>query len=307
MAQSVVQDLMTGELTRITNTPNYDETTIFSPDERLGIVMSPRFSPKTNCALMGLVPRPHGNFVMQGMLNLVYMYSVAGVREFRKGNIGPVLIDINRSMTEPDYRGIALHDPKEDWVYLSPMSWHPSGKKAMWPELLRGTQHSDGGAQRRIQIAELLDYQPGEPAAPVNTPDDIPYASTDSSLLKTRPKAIDGKIAGKHSGYMELRSKGGSITGVATAKSTYVNFSDDGKTFYNGWESTYSSFVENSKYEAELEVTGENQGEIKLRMVFSPTAQIPSLLFEPDSDGRPMSYGYASYNGQVMQVEEMRE
>ena len=52
-ADSIVEDFVTGEVTAITNTPGYNETTIFSPDERLGIVMTPRFSPKTDFAIFG--------------------------------------------------------------------------------------------------------------------------------------------------------------------------------------------------------------------------------------------------------------
>ncbi|WP_455616957.1 hypothetical protein [Eisenbergiella sp.] len=39
----------------MTKTPGYDEATIFSPDNRLGIVMSTRFSPKTNSSYLGLI------------------------------------------------------------------------------------------------------------------------------------------------------------------------------------------------------------------------------------------------------------
>jgi hypothetical protein len=62
------------------------------------------------------------------------MYAVSGVRSFRKGNIGPALIDIQRSMEEDGYKGIALNDPSELWVCMSPMSWNPRGVKGMWPE-----------------------------------------------------------------------------------------------------------------------------------------------------------------------------
>jgi hypothetical protein len=52
--------LKTGEVTQITKTPGYDETTIFSPNEQLGVVMSTRGSPHTNPAIFGLLPRPYG-------------------------------------------------------------------------------------------------------------------------------------------------------------------------------------------------------------------------------------------------------
>jgi len=60
------------------------------------------------------------------------MYAVAGVRSFREGNICPVLIDIERSINADGYQVMQLNDPTENRVYVSPMSWHPNGKKAMW-------------------------------------------------------------------------------------------------------------------------------------------------------------------------------
>ena len=160
LPNSVVQDLRSGDVIQITNIPGYEETTIFSPDERLGIVMSTRGSKKTNCAIFGLLPRPHAMLTTSYIVMLVYMYAVAGVRSFREGNIGPVLIDIERSMNENGYQGVLLNDPEEKWVYLSPMSWHPSGKKAMWLEMLRGSDRNEGGRRVRIRKAELHDYQP---------------------------------------------------------------------------------------------------------------------------------------------------
>ena len=56
---SVVQHLRSGEIEQITDTPGYNETTIFSPDERLGIVMTTRFSEPTNPAILGLIPNPY--------------------------------------------------------------------------------------------------------------------------------------------------------------------------------------------------------------------------------------------------------
>ncbi|MDR2178656.1 MAG: hypothetical protein LBP20_11565, partial [Treponema sp.] len=241
VTESVVQDLISEELVRITNTPGYDETTIFSPDEKLGIVMSTRFSPKTDPAIFGLVPRP--SYGVQGFIPYLYMYAVAGVRKFRKGNIGPVLIEIDRSLTDTQYRGVALNDPEEEWVYHSPMSWHPGGKKVMWPEGLRGT------GTMRIRIAELPDYTPG-PAVPARkTPAHIPYAEKDIGKIRaSRDPNIEGKIAGKHSGHIEFKkqSREGMESWEGSIEVRYVDFSDDGRNFYRGFEkSRYSVSAEN--------------------------------------------------------------
>jgi len=321
ITDSVVQDLASGEITQITRTPGYDETTIFSPDERLGIVMSTRASKNTNPAILGLLPRPRGGLVTQGIIQHLYMYAVAGVRSFRKGNIGPVLIDIERSMREPGYQGLALNDPAEEWVYYSPMSWHPSSKKAMWMEGLRhsaaaGEHASVGNASRkqmRVRKVELLDYQP-RPSVPAQpTPDEIPYAikgeAAAENLRNTPSMDVEGKIAGKHSGHIEYTRRGQQPAPalMGSAQAEYVNFSDDGRTFYNGFEKSRYSFMGESSYEADLSMTGEQQGEMKLRITFSQTSfeVMPKLLFEPAEDGKPKSYGYTCYNGVQLKIEDL--
>jgi hypothetical protein len=300
---SVIQDLASEDLTQITFTPGYDETTIFSPDERLGIVMSTRFSPKTDPAVFGLLSRP-GGMVAQGITMHLYMYAVAGVRAFRKGNIGPALIEIDRSMNEKNYLGVALNDPDEAWVYYSPMSWHPGGKKVMWPEGLRGKP------DRRIRIAELLDYTPG-PAIPVRkTPEVITYTEQYtqdiSNLRGVGHNAIKGKIAGKHSGHIEYKQQGAAMGGSVEA--VYVDYSDDGKRFYRGYEKARYSVIDVSVYEADLELEGEETGEMKLRVSFSElVGGPPKLLFEKAEDGKPKSYGHASYRGITLRVEDLVE
>lgn len=300
---SVVQDLDSETVTQITYTPGYDETTIFSPDERLGIVMSTRFSKNTDPAIFGLMPRPLGTRSMGGLTGIQYMYAVDGVRKFREGNIGPVLIDVNRSVYEEGYQGIQLNTD-ENWVYRSPMSWHPDGKRAMWLEMLRGT----GDSQIRLRIVKLLDYKPKKPVPIQPTTDNIPYAIKDLSVLDSVYADIEGKIAGKHSGYATyLDHKSSDNAGLTETQ--YVNFSDDGVNFYNGYEKVHSNYAGESRYEADLQLTGANQGEMKLRATFSvaggPTPA--RLLFDIDADGKPKSYGYATYNGVTLHIEDLSE
>lgn len=318
LADSVVQDLLSEDITQITHTPGYDETTIFSPDEKLGIVMSPRGSKRTNLEIIGLLPRPHGWLATTIMTMYAYMYSVAGVRSFRKGNIGPVLIDIERSMHEPGYQGLQFHDPEENWVYVSPMSWHPDGKRAIWMETLRGSGKIGEGAvgnrekaQLRIQKVTLHDYQPKETVPTQMTPNEISYGVKGfrgaMSLWLAKREIKAGKIAGKHSGYVEYQRKGQSLGGTNELK--YVSYSDDGKTFFDGIEKVSTSFRKGCRYEANVQMTGVRLGDMKLRLAFSPMSftKLPKLLFELTDDGHPQSYGYVCYNGVQMNVEDLSE
>jgi hypothetical protein len=64
-----------------------------------------------------------------------------------------------------------------------------------------------------------------------------------------------------------------------------------------------------SVYEADLAMSGEESGEMKLRAAFSRMSwtDAPKLLFEKAADGKPKSCGYASYKGITLRVEDMRE
>jgi hypothetical protein len=293
ITDSVVQALDSEEMLRITNAPSYDETTIFSPDEKLGLLMSSRFSPKTDPAIFGLLPR--SGFALLPLIGVLYMYAVAGVRSFRKGNVGPVLIDIEQSIKDRDYRGVALNDPEEKWVYYSPMSWHPAGKKMMWPEGLRGSK------TMRIRIATLEDYTPGAVVPAQKTPEAISYAVKNLSRVRSESGFVEGKIAGKHSGYIKLSLNASSHI-AGSAEAVYVDYSDDGKNFYKGFEKSCSSITAETTYEADIVRKGDDPGEMKLHAAFSPGTydKPPKLLLEK-------SHGYASYRGFTLNIEDMAE
>lgn len=300
LPDSVIQDFLSEDITPVTNMPSYEETTILSPDEHLGIVMSTRGSPTTNFAVLGLLPRPLGRMAAGALTMNVYLNGVTAVRAFRKGNVGPVLIDIEQSMREAGYPGVQLNDPDENWVYHSPMSWHPGGKSAIWPEALRGTKQS------RIQIVRLPDYTPAPAVAMKPTPDVISYGIAIEDV-KIQPRAMDlqGKIAGKHSGYAVYRQAGKQVS------VEYVDMSDDGRTFYHGFERSGAAADGGLTYEARVTMDGAEQGEMDVRMVFSPfggfaSGQLPMLRFENAEDGKPMSTGHATYQGVTLSVEDMR-
>ena len=290
LTASVVQDLISPRLERITYAPGYEETTIFSPDEKLGLVMSTRGSEKTNCAILGLLPRPNANLVTGGLINTVYLYAVAGVRYYRPGNIGPVLIEIEKSIGNRDYMGTVLCDPEEQWVYCSPMSWHPDGKWVMWPEILRGTR------ERRMRIAALLDYVPKPPVAAKQTPNDIPYATTDIlSFQVPKEPAANIMIAGKASGEL-IHDRTADYS-----KSIYREYSDDGVTFFNGTEETRRGSGE-VVYEADIKMTGSKHGVMACRITFADNG-----ITAPAGLLRDKSYGYAEYDGLRLSVEDMAD
>lgn len=297
---SIVQSLDSENMTQITYTPGYDETTIFSPDEYLGIVMSSRFSETIDPAIFGIMPRPL--YVGTRLNGILYYYTVQGARLVREGNLGPALIEIERSINEDGYLGTML-STDENWVMRSPLSWHPDGKRTMWVEMPKGETDD---LRLRLRKADLPDYEPQNPVPIVTTTDDIPYAVEDLAVLSSINSNVEGKIAGKHSGYMYYsNSSSSSISGETEAQ--YENYSDDGVNFYNGYEKYSYNYLNESRYEADIQLTGEQQGEMSLRATFSSiTGDRPaSLLFETDEDGNPKSYGYTTYNDTTLNIEDL--
>lgn len=106
---------------------------------------------------------------------------------------------------------------------------------------------------------------------------------------------------------MEVSQKGSSMAG-GSAETVYVNFSDDGKTFWNGKEELTYGYQKETVYRADLELSGREQGEMKLQAVFSAMGQGPvRLLFDPDENGKPKSRGYSSYRGITWKIEDMEK
>jgi len=302
-ADSVILRLDTGDVDQITYNPGYDETTIFSPDERLGMVMTTRFSPTTDLAILGLMPRPYPVSLNMNLNRYMYTHGVTGVRGAREGNIGPALIDIERSKTEPGYTGINLATD-EDWVYRSPMEWAPDSKMAAWPEL------SQSGEGTRIRIVQLPGYQPGEPVPTVDTPVH-PKSTTDLTAAERyieQQADIDVMVKGRHSGYLTYKQEKrfGGIFSIH--EKHYYDFSDDGDAVYNGVEIMDAFLGGNSVYTADITLTGSKPGVMELKATFGPLGgagvAVPArLIFDEDASGEPQTGGFVEYDGKRLTFE----
>ncbi|MDE2301281.1 MAG: hypothetical protein KGK11_01855 [Sphingomonadales bacterium] len=296
LPNSTVQSLLTGATQAVTATPGYTETTIFSPDERLGLTMTTRFSPGTDLAVLGLLPRPYAASLNMGLSLLAYSYGVTGVREARPGNIGPALIDIERSEHEPGYKGIDLNsDP--DWVFFSPMSWHPGGRKAMWIERQKGT------GRTRIRLVELPDYRPAAPVAPRPTPAAPALSSGDlAQIAVPHARDIAVRVYGRAAGYLTFRR-----TGTMVEK-TYAGFADDAARRWSGSERFAFDPRGISTYQASLALSGASPGAMDLTIAFGPLGgPLPArILFDPGPDGTPRSHGFVTFQGQRLSVSQLQ-
>ena len=297
LANSTIQLLSTGDVEAVTDTAGYTETTVFSPDDRLGLSMTTRFSDATDLAILGLLPRPHPAILNMGLNMFAYTYGVTGVRKTRHGSIGPALINIDGSSKNPGYLGINLNT-SPDWVFYSPMSWAPSSRKAAWIEGLRGS------AVKRVQIVELPDYNAGHATPTKVTPDAMSYASVDMSVIPPlvgRSQDIDIKVYGRVSGYITYKRTGARI------KKTYLEYSDDGHNIWSGSETTLANPGGNSTFTAKVKLSGQSSGSMDLTMTFGPLGgDAPArLVFEHGAAGVPQTRGFAEYRGQRLTVSQL--
>lgn len=307
ISESTLQMLDSEEFVQITDTLGYEETAIISPNEKYAVCMSPRFSPETDCGVLGVVPLYNDIITRGKYLNVLYQYAIAGVRFQRKGNIGPALIDVERSMKEGrGYEGTNLSDPEGKWVYYSPISWHPDSTRAMWNE---STRLAEGNVKSRLRRCRMLDVAPSAPVQTVRTPDKdrISYARPVSDVLKSETPELPIKIKGAGGGVVT-----NSCIDTDTFETLYENYSEDGKTFYDGWirvKAPANMFMPGETViQSDISVTGEHKGQMKLRIVLQANER---FQIHPDrsldEDGYPKCTGFAEYDGVRRNVEDMAD
>lgn len=264
-----------------------------SPDGKLGIAMSTRFSPQTNCAILGLLPRPNSVYTLMGMNRYAYTYAVTQVRTKRIGNVGPALFEIEKVQNDINYHGHDLHDPSDSqsWVFYSPMSWDQSSTKAIWPEEHR-TNHSVRVRKLVIETdPSKTSYIPGSPEKAQDTPEQIPYALPLSSLQNLPSIIINGTFEGVK-GYMDYDRQANSIY------TKYRDYSIDGKVFANGFEHfNIDSTTGEISYTGNVTLSGSDTGSMDFKLTFSKDND---LL-------KDKSYGSATYHGKTIKVEDMLE
>ena len=287
LANSVFQNLVGEENYPLTHFPGYEETTIISPDGKLGLVMTTRFSLKTSSYILGYMPRPLAVYTVSKMNRFAYFYGVQEVRKSREGNIDPALINIEESKNNSSYMGYDLHE--EGWAFNSPMSWHPNSKKAMFSEIKK----NDDKKTKRMKIVYLDNYNPSKILENKKTPDNISYAKTLDDLKVVPSNNINGYFKGKEGIMIFNRTE-------SSSKSEYIGYSDDGKTFYNGYEKfEYVGNQYTGKLTSNLTMSGEKKGKMDLTLTMTYAGNI---IFE--LDGEKISSGYVEYNGKKLTIED---
>lgn len=286
LTKSVYQDLTSETVFPLSHEPGYEETSILSPDEQLGIAMSTRFSPKTNFAIIGLLPIPYSILATSSMIMNIYTYSVTDVRTSRKGNIGPVLFEVYKSKRDINYHGINLNT-NENWNFESPISWHKSGIKAIW---LESSKETETLGQKRIQKVNIKNYIPDLTVEKKTTPDDIKYAKNISEYGKDITE-LYATIIGK-SGNITYSLKDGNV------ELEYNDYSLDGNSKFNGkMVLTKLSRLFSQELFCDVTATGSISGYANYTINMDDNLQF----------NWNKTKGSSSYNGKTIDVEIFKE
>ena len=87
----------------------------------------------------------------------------------------------------------------------------------------------------------------------------------------------------------------------------YVDYSDDGLRFYSGVERAVSSLTMGTEYEADVQLTGEEHGEMRVKACWSGVQDGARLRFDLGDDGKPRSRGYVRYGENLLSIDELVE
>ena len=140
--------------------------------------------------------------------------------------------------------------------------------------------------KHRIRIVKLDNYNPSSIPEAKKTPDNIPYAKPLDSLKNLTVEDINGYFKGKSSGIMIFNSTN------SFSQSEYVNYSDDGKTFYNGFEKYEAISQTIGKLTSNVVMSGEKQGEMNLTITMNYQGNIIE------------KQGYVNYNGKNININD---
>lgn len=286
-------DLATGEVSRFTKHFSYDEANYESPNGEWVIVQTNRTTERMD--VFGLVPRPF--FTDFGVARSIgyYRNQVIDPPAERRRYYGLTLLDKygdRARLPEEGYVGQDLTvapDNITTYNQFKKVSWHKDSTRIVFweqkdPELLAlGEQHG------RLRLLEFTSLSPTTPLVPF-TPDPTWAQPLDENFVPPE-YAQEGTVAGAVSGYAEVSyyenstDPGGmAINGHIDV--TYVNYSEDGKSVLNGTENVDYSLASGTTWDADVTVTGCNQGSFKTTDVTLFVQSIGSGTIRAELNGR---------------------
>lgn len=244
-------DLATGERRRVTTDVEWNEGTVTSPDGTSFVNGSSRG--RARMAPFAQLSRPP--YVDFGVYVLTGRYSLGG--DNRRCLLEPWLLDATGQSGE--YFGQPINPENEPgWGSHGPGSWSLDGTRyAFWER-----NYAGGDPESRAVVAHLPARTPSPATAPPLTP--RPSWATPRDEWNG---AIDDigtfVIRGKHSGRAVL-TLANVNPNTTSASVTYLNYSDDGQSYLNGYETSVNPFaLLAGTWKADLRLSGAHRGFLK--------------------------------------------
>jgi hypothetical protein len=267
-------DLATGEESRITTYPDYDEPLQMSPDGRWYVVGSGRTSGLLETAAQ--VRRP--DFIGPGLAPLVGAIFV----NHREQLLEPWLVRNGAEARGANGRQLNPDSASDGHHGQAIANWSPDGTRIVFSER-RDAPDEPGGRRTRIVVAELADRPPTRTGTRGPASPDPTWAPSLAGFVPERPDTPASRD-GHRSGSVTIVEHPGAEPGVTVRDVTYHNFSDDGRWVIDGQErAEYRGVLAGqTHYTADLTVTGRHRGFLRADATISPAGITGAIDSEVD-------------------------
>lgn len=267
----IVVNLETGEVTRLTANPDYDEDTDLSPNQQWIAIGSTRgldaLTPMTRIERQNFLPVYVGAPVYGAYATPINVSNQEWVLE-----VGDELDGEN---------GLPLFETGDGWTARSMPSWNPDGTAVTFWE-----SSVDDPTQSRLVIANLkYTTSVGPVAADRSTPDPDWAPELGSYVAKTTPLPPVGTYSGAKGGTAVV-TETTDATGHTTRKVVYTDYVNEDGMILNGYESAdYAASQNEVHYLADVTVTGTHTGSLKADATMNAFQQSLTGYITSDLDG----------------------
>ncbi|WP_260508688.1 Ig-like domain-containing protein [Mycolicibacterium farcinogenes] len=267
----IIVNLETGEVTRLTANPDYDEDTDLSPNQQWIAIGSTRgldaLTPMTRIERQNFLPVYVGAPVY-GM----YAQPVNVSNQEWAVEVGDELEGEN---------GIPLFDTGDGYAARSMPSWNPDGTAVTFWE-----SSVEDPTQSRLVIANLkYTTSVGPVAADRSTPNPDWAPELGSYVANTTPLPATGTYSGAGGGSAVV-TETTDETGRTTRKVVYSDYVNEDGMILNGYESAdYAASQNEVHYLADVTVTGTHTGSLKADATMNAFQQSLTGYITSDLDG----------------------
>ena len=274
---SVKLDLETGEITRLTSDPEYDEDVHISPDGQWVVTAS--FRNYERMSVFSLVPRPP-------IIDAALRGPIALLRNENERRFFDLwLVPFGRADDDAEIAQQILDDDEVNELSFNTRGqgrWSGDGTQFVFVE-----EDARALGTARLKLATFTSRQPATPVPIVASPEPT-WAPPLSDVLSPSEIAL-GTLQGPASGRAEVDFdlQLAPLSGMVGIEITYVDYSADGCSFLNGTEAVTVDVVAYT-WTADLEVTGCHVGSLvaDVEGIAFPASATGTIVAEYDGDRR---------------------